>query len=105
MPNGVDPGTATTAAQLDNSNTCQLPLQAQVQSQNQIPVLQPFDSQKASFGSASSSLTQQKQLSTLTGAPGHGPTETNTEVWTHDSLLQFVVRTIIVFFVHIAFKR
>ncbi|XP_026224535.1 serine/threonine-protein kinase WNK2-like isoform X2 [Anabas testudineus] len=79
VQNGVDTSTATIAAQQDNNNACQLPLQAQVQSQSQIPVLQPSDSQKTPFGSASSSLTQQKQLSTLTGAPGHGPTEANTE--------------------------
>lgn len=104
MQNGVDTDTATTAAQLDNSNACQLPLQAQAHSQSQIPVLQPCDSQKAPFGSVTSSSTQQKQLSTLTGAPGHVPTEADTEVWTHDSLLPFVVPTIIVFFVFIAFK-
>ncbi|XP_040927586.1 serine/threonine-protein kinase WNK2 isoform X3 [Betta splendens] len=76
VPHGVDPGTASTAGQLDSS-ACQLPLQAQALSQSQIPVLQLFDSQKALFGSASPSLTQQKQLCTLIGAPG--PTETKTE--------------------------
>ncbi|XP_070765899.1 serine/threonine-protein kinase WNK2 [Enoplosus armatus] len=81
VQNGSGLGTATTAAQLDNRNPCQLPPQAQSQSQvqSQIPVLQPSDSQRASSGSASSSLTQQKQLGTLTGAAGQGPTETNTE--------------------------
>ncbi|KAI3357594.1 hypothetical protein L3Q82_015994 [Scortum barcoo] len=75
--NGSDLHTATTAAQLDSKNQCQLALQAQSHVQSQIPVLQPSDSQRASSGSASSSMTQQKQLSTLTGAAG--PTETNTE--------------------------
>ncbi|GLD49948.1 serine/threonine-protein kinase WNK2-like isoform X3 [Lates japonicus] len=72
VQNGADPGAAVAAAQLDNSNLCQLALQAQVQSQvqSQIPVLQPSDSQKASSGSASSSVTQQKHPSTA---------ETNTE--------------------------
>lgn len=80
VQNGADPGAAVAAAQLDNSNSCQLALQAQVQSQvqSQIPVLQPSDSQRASSGSASSSMTQQKHPSTA---------ETNTEVWTHHSLL------------------
>ncbi|XP_031172716.1 serine/threonine-protein kinase WNK2-like isoform X6 [Sander lucioperca] len=77
--NGSDPCTVTTAAQLDNNNPCQLALQAQSQVQSQIPVLQPSDFQRASSGSASSSLTQQKQLSSLTGAVGQGPTETNAE--------------------------
>ncbi|XP_078026054.1 serine/threonine-protein kinase WNK2 isoform X11 [Epinephelus lanceolatus] len=77
--NGSDPGAATTAAQLDNKNVCQLAPQAQSQVQSQIPVLQPSDSQRVSSGAASSSLTQQKQLSSLTGAAGQGPTETNTE--------------------------
>ncbi|TDH10419.1 hypothetical protein EPR50_G00074560 [Perca flavescens] len=77
--NGSDPCTVTTAAQLDNNNPCQLALQAQSQVQSQIPVLQPSDFQRASSGSGSSSLTQQKQLSSLTGAAGQGPTETNTE--------------------------
>lgn len=80
LQNGSDPAAA---AQLDNKNPCQLALQAQSQVQSQIPVLQPSDSQRVSSGSASSSLTQQKQLSSLTGAAGQGPTETNTEVWTH----------------------
>ncbi|KAM8753861.1 serine/threonine-protein kinase WNK2 isoform 5-T5 [Acanthopagrus schlegelii] len=81
LQSGSDQGTATTAAQLDNKNPCQLPLQAQSQNQvqSQISVLQPSDSQRASSGSASSCLTQQKQLSTVTGASGQGPTETNTE--------------------------
>uniref|UniRef100_UPI0037E80B5E serine/threonine-protein kinase WNK2 isoform X1 n=1 Tax=Semicossyphus pulcher TaxID=241346 RepID=UPI0037E80B5E len=77
--NGSDPGTATTSAQLDNKNQCQLPPQAQSQVQSQIPVLQHSDSQRASSGSASSGLTQQKQLSTLTGAASQAPAETNTE--------------------------
>ncbi|XP_037628002.1 serine/threonine-protein kinase WNK2-like isoform X3 [Sebastes umbrosus] len=76
LQNGSDPAAA---AQLDNKNPCQLALQAQSQVQSQIPVLQPSDSQRVSSGSASSSLTQQKQLSSLTGAAGQGPTETNTE--------------------------
>ncbi|XP_035513023.1 serine/threonine-protein kinase WNK2-like isoform X3 [Morone saxatilis] len=78
---GSDPGTATAAAQLDSKNPCQLPPQAQCQTQvqSQIPVLQPSDSQRASSASASSSLTQQKPLSTLTGAAGQGLTETSTE--------------------------
>ncbi|XP_049920769.1 serine/threonine-protein kinase WNK2 isoform X5 [Epinephelus moara] len=79
LHNGSDPGAATTAAQLDNKNVCQLALQAQSQVQSQIPVLPPSDSQRVSSGAASSSLTQQKQLSSLTGAAGQGPTETNTE--------------------------
>ncbi|XP_073326232.1 serine/threonine-protein kinase WNK2 isoform X2 [Pagrus major] len=81
LQNGSDQGTAITAAQLDNKNPCQLPLQAQSQNQvqSQISVLQPSDSQRASSGSASSCLTQQKQLSIVTGASGQGPTETNTE--------------------------
>ena len=79
--NGTDPGAATTVANLDKSNPCQLALQAQSQVQSQIPVLQPSDSQQASSGSASSSVTQQKPLGSLTGAA-----ETNTEVLTHDSL-------------------
>ncbi|XP_062248830.1 serine/threonine-protein kinase WNK2-like isoform X5 [Platichthys flesus] len=72
--NGTDPGAATTVANLDKSNPCQLALQAQSQVQSQIPVLQPSDSQQASSGSASSSVTQQKPLGSLTGAA-----ETNTE--------------------------
>ncbi|XP_078111463.1 serine/threonine-protein kinase WNK2 isoform X3 [Sander vitreus] len=77
--NGSNPCTVTTAAQLDNNNPCQLALQAQSQVQSQIPVLQPSDFQRVSSGSGSSSLTQQKQLSSLTGAAGQGPTESNTE--------------------------
>ncbi|XP_070696147.1 serine/threonine-protein kinase WNK2 [Pempheris klunzingeri] len=72
-----DPGTATAAAQLDNKNPCQLP--PQVHAQSQVPVLQHSDSLRALSGSASSSMTQQKHLSTLTGAAGQGPTETNME--------------------------
>ncbi|XP_045912115.1 serine/threonine-protein kinase WNK2-like isoform X5 [Micropterus dolomieu] len=79
VQNGLDLGTDPTAAQLDNRNPCQLQIQSQSQLQSQIPVLQPFDSQRASSGSTSSSLTQQKQLSTLTGAAGQGLTDTNTE--------------------------
>ncbi|XP_044207275.1 serine/threonine-protein kinase WNK2-like isoform X4 [Thunnus albacares] len=75
LQNGLDLGTAAAAAQLDQRNPCQLPLQAQSQVQSQIPVLQPSDSQRALSGSASSSLTQQKQLSALTGAASQGPTE------------------------------
>lgn len=75
VQNGADPGTVTAAAQLDNKNPCQLPTQSQGWSQ--IPVLQSSDSQRASSGFASSS--QQKQLSTLTGAAGEGPTETTME--------------------------
>ncbi|XP_051806169.1 serine/threonine-protein kinase WNK2 isoform X3 [Acanthochromis polyacanthus] len=79
--NGTDLGTATTASQLDSISPCQLPPQAQPQSrvQSQIPVLQSSDSQRTSSGSASSSLTQQKPLSTHTGAAGQAPTEMNTE--------------------------
>ncbi|XP_076597471.1 serine/threonine-protein kinase WNK2 isoform X8 [Chaetodon auriga] len=81
VQNGSDLSTATTAAQLDNKNPCQLPAQAlsQSQVQSQIPVLQPSDSQRGSSGSASSCLTQQKQLSALTGAASQGPTETSKE--------------------------
>lgn len=77
LQNGSDLGTVTSVAQLDKKNVSQLPLQAQSQSQvlSQVPVLQPPNSQKASFGSTNLSLTQQK---------GQVPTETNTEVWTHD---------------------
>ncbi|KAM7404939.1 hypothetical protein PAMP_012242 [Pampus punctatissimus] len=75
--NGSDRGTAA-AAQLDHKNPCQQPLQAQCQVQSQIPV-QLCDSQRTFSGSASSSLTQQKQLSALTGTAGQGPTETNME--------------------------
>nr|XP_046253339.1 serine/threonine-protein kinase WNK2-like isoform X3 [Scatophagus argus] len=81
VQNRSDLSTVTTAAQLDNKNQCQLPMQAQSQSQvqSQIPVLQPSDSQRASSGSASSCLTQQNQVTSLTGASAQGPTETNTE--------------------------
>ncbi|KAM6929553.1 serine/threonine-protein kinase WNK2 [Lycodopsis pacificus] len=72
LQNGSDVSAATTAAQLDNKNPCQLAPQAQ----SQLPVLQPSDSQKALSGS---SLSQQKQLGSLTGAAGQGPTETNAE--------------------------
>ncbi|XP_059189854.1 serine/threonine-protein kinase WNK2-like [Centropristis striata] len=72
LQNGLDPGTVPTAAQLDKN-----PCQSQVQSQ--IPVLQPSDSQRVSSGSASSSMTQQKQLSGLSGAAGQGPAETSME--------------------------
>ncbi|XP_008286447.1 serine/threonine-protein kinase WNK2 [Stegastes partitus] len=79
--NGTEMGTATTASQLDNVSPCQLPPQAQPQSQvqSQVPVLQSSDSQRTSSGSASSSLTQQKPLSTHAGAAGQAPTEINTE--------------------------
>eukprot|EP00064_Thunnus_orientalis_P001711 superscaffoldBa00000119_g1714 len=80
LQNGLDLGTAAAAAQLDQRNPCQLPLQAQSQVQSQIPVLQPSDSQRPLSGSASSSLTQQKQLSALTGAASQGPTEIYMEV-------------------------
>ncbi|XP_042347096.1 LOW QUALITY PROTEIN: serine/threonine-protein kinase WNK2 [Plectropomus leopardus] len=79
LHNVSDPGAVTTAAQLDSKNPCQLAPHAQSQVQSQLPVLQPSDSQRASSGSASSSLTQQKQLSSFTGAAGQGPTETNME--------------------------
>ncbi|KAM3871770.1 serine/threonine-protein kinase WNK2 [Diretmus argenteus] len=82
IQSGPDTGTATASAQLDHSqNLCQLHLQAQAQhqAQSQIPVLQPCDAQKALSGPVSSNLTQQKQPSTLTGATGQGPTETNLE--------------------------
>ncbi|XP_062282841.1 LOW QUALITY PROTEIN: serine/threonine-protein kinase WNK2 [Scomber scombrus] len=78
VQNASDLGTAA-VAQLDHKNPCQLPPQAQSQVQSQIPVLQPSDSQRGLSGSASSSLTQQKQLSALAGAAGQGPTETNME--------------------------
>ncbi|XP_034393757.1 serine/threonine-protein kinase WNK2 isoform X2 [Cyclopterus lumpus] len=79
LQNGSDVGPVTAAAQLDNKNPCQLAPQAQSQVQSQIPALQPSDSQKALSGSASFNLTQQKQLGSLTGAAGQGPTETNAE--------------------------
>ncbi|XP_033943694.1 serine/threonine-protein kinase WNK2 isoform X3 [Pseudochaenichthys georgianus] len=79
LHNGSDPGTVSTAPQLDNNHPCQLAPQAQSQVQSQIPVLQPSDPQRVSYGSASSSLTQQKQLGSLTGAAGQGPAETNME--------------------------
>ncbi|CAJ1084907.1 serine/threonine-protein kinase WNK2 isoform X5 [Xyrichtys novacula] len=79
MQNGSDPGSATNAAQLDSKNQCQLPPQAQNQVPSQISVPQHSDSQRASSGSASSSLTQQKQLSTLPGAANQVPAEANTE--------------------------
>ncbi|XP_034551209.1 serine/threonine-protein kinase WNK2-like isoform X3 [Notolabrus celidotus] len=79
VQNGPDPGTATNASQLDSKNPCQLPPQAQNQVQSQISVPQHSDSQRASSGSASSSLTQQKQLSTLPGTASQVPSETSTE--------------------------
>ncbi|KAF3860646.1 hypothetical protein F7725_000901 [Dissostichus mawsoni] len=79
LHNGSDPGTVSTAPQLDNNNPFQLAPQAQSRVQSQIPVLQPSDPQRVSSGSASSSLTQQKQLGSLTGAAGQGPAETNME--------------------------
>ncbi|XP_065817318.1 serine/threonine-protein kinase WNK2 isoform X3 [Labrus bergylta] len=79
VQNVSDPGTATSAVQLDIKNVHPLPPQAQNQIQSQIPVLQHSDSQRASSGSASPSLTQQKQLSSLTGAASQGPAETNME--------------------------
>ncbi|XP_058498111.1 serine/threonine-protein kinase WNK2-like isoform X2 [Solea solea] len=79
LQNGADPGTATSVANLDNGNPCQLAPQAQSQVQGQIPLLQPLDSQRVSSGSASSSLTQQKHLGSVTGPAGQGPAETNTE--------------------------
>ncbi|KAK2851607.1 hypothetical protein Q5P01_007883 [Channa striata] len=78
VQNGADHDTSTPVVQLDN-NQCQLPPQAQAQSQSQISVSHPCKSQRASPGPATSSLTQQKQLGTLTGSPGYGPTETITE--------------------------
>ncbi|XP_026187847.1 serine/threonine-protein kinase WNK2 isoform X6 [Mastacembelus armatus] len=79
--NEADPAIAATAGQLDKKSPCQLPPQAQAQSQvqSQIPVLQHTESQRPSSGSASSSLTQQTPVSILTGTVGHGPTETNME--------------------------
>lgn len=70
---------------LGNNNLCQLPLQAQSQNQlqSQIPLQQPPGAQRASSGSVGSSLSQQKQLGTLTGTAGQAPTEVITEVWTH----------------------
>lgn len=72
-------------------NPCQLPLQTQSQSQlqSQIPVQQLPDSQRASSVPAGSSLTQQKQLGTLTGTAGQAPTEVTTEVWTHGIFTYF----------------
>lgn len=77
LQNGSDPSAGAAADQLDKSNPCQLPQQAQ--SQMQAPVPQLPGSQRALSASASSCLTQQKQL---VGAAGQTPTETSTEVWT-----------------------
>ncbi|XP_029361767.1 serine/threonine-protein kinase WNK2 isoform X3 [Echeneis naucrates] len=81
MQNGVDPGKVATASHLDSNNLCQVAPQAQAQSQlqSQIPVPQPSESQRASSGSFSSSLTQQKHLTSVTGSAGLGPPETNAE--------------------------
>ncbi|XP_056131346.1 serine/threonine-protein kinase WNK2-like [Lampris incognitus] len=84
VQSGPDAGTASVTAQLEhNQNQCQqtVPLQGQVQhqAQSQIPVLQPSDSQRASSGSASSSLTQQIQASASTGTPFQAPAETHLE--------------------------
>ena len=107
LQNGADPGTAIAAAHLDNSNPCQLALQAQGHSQvqSQIPVLQSSESQRASAGSASSSLTQQKHLSALTGAASLGPTEANTEVWACVSLPQVLVPTMYFLLIPHCFER
>ncbi|XP_047437657.1 serine/threonine-protein kinase WNK2 isoform X7 [Mugil cephalus] len=80
VQNGADLGTATTAALLENMSQCQVPPQAQHQSQvqSQVPVLQSSDSQRAASGSGTG-LTQQKPLGTVTGAAVQGPTEINME--------------------------
>lgn len=85
QPAAFSPPLLNAPDQLGKKNPCQPPLQAQSQSQlqSQIPVQQPPDSQRASSGSVGSSLTQQKQLGTLTGTAGQAPTEVITEVWTH----------------------
>ncbi|XP_075883105.1 serine/threonine-protein kinase WNK2 isoform X8 [Nelusetta ayraudi] len=84
MKNGSDLSAGATAAaaadQLDKSNPCQLPPQAQSQSLSQTPVPQLPGSQRALSASASSCLTQQKQqLAGLAGAAGQAPTETSAE--------------------------
>ncbi|XP_041654267.1 serine/threonine-protein kinase WNK2 isoform X2 [Cheilinus undulatus] len=79
VQNGSDPGTATNAALLDNKNLCQLPPQAQNQLQSQMPVPQHSESQRALSGPASSSVTQQKQLGSLSGAASQAPADTITE--------------------------
>lgn len=90
VQNGLDPGSGAAPPQLDNKTPCQLPPQAQALSQvpSQIPVLQPSDSQRASSASASSCLSQQKQLA---GAAAQGATEASKEARTHDSLVHFIV--------------
>ncbi|CAN9515404.1 unnamed protein product [Ophioblennius macclurei] len=74
-------GTDTKPAQLDNIGSCQQspPVQPQSHIQSQNSVLQSSDSQKASSGSASSSLSQQKLLGSASGAAAQGATETSTE--------------------------
>ncbi|XP_034028633.1 serine/threonine-protein kinase WNK2-like isoform X3 [Thalassophryne amazonica] len=70
--NGTDSSTASTGAQLDHSqNQCQVPPHAQAQNQvlSQIPMLQPYESQRPVTGTDASSLVQEKQLTTLTGMP------------------------------------
>ncbi|XP_068454464.1 serine/threonine-protein kinase WNK2-like isoform X2 [Clinocottus analis] len=78
LQNGSEVCPVSAAAHVDKT-PCQLAPQAQSQVQSQVPVPQPSDSQKALSGSASFTLSQQKQLSNLTGAAGQGPTETNAE--------------------------
>lgn len=70
---------------LGKKNPCQPPLQAQSQNQlqSQISVQQTSESQRASSVSVGSSLTQQKQLGTVSGTAGQAPTEVITEVWAH----------------------
>lgn len=83
LQNCSDPSASAAAAaadQLDKSNPCQLPPQAQSQSLSQAPVPQPPGSQRALSSSASSCLTQQKQLAGLAGAAGQAAAETNAEV-------------------------
>ncbi|CAG11341.1 unnamed protein product [Tetraodon nigroviridis] len=81
QPAAFSPPLLNAPDHLGKKNPCQLPLQAQSQSQlqSQIPVQQPPDSQRASSGTVGSSLTQQKQLGTLTGTAGQAPTEVITE--------------------------
>lgn len=82
LQNGSDTsaGADATADQLDKTNACQLPPQAQSQSLSQAPVPQLPSSQRALSASASSCLTQQKQRAGLAGAAGQAPTETSAEV-------------------------
>lgn len=92
QPAAFSPPLLNAPDHLSKKNPCQLPPQAHSQSQlqSQIPVQQqPPDPQRASSGSVGSSLTQQKQLGTLTGTAGQAPTEVITEVWTHGIFTYF----------------